>query len=98
MNVMDALQSRGVPAAAVQHPQDRIEHDPNTEAWGLFPTVKHELMGKVRVDGMPMKHSKTPARIQHGAPVLGQHNRQVFGEVLGMDSDTIEALSEQGVI
>ncbi|MCH8310799.1 MAG: CoA transferase, partial [Chloroflexi bacterium] len=85
-------------AAAVQHPEGRIEHDPNINAWGLFPTVKHELMGDVRVDGIPMKHSKTPAIIEHGAPVLGQHNRQVFGDVLGMNANALDALSRQGVI
>jgi crotonobetainyl-CoA:carnitine CoA-transferase CaiB-like acyl-CoA transferase len=95
---MNAVQSKGVPSAAVQHPEDRMEHDPNTEAWGLFPTVKHQLIGEVRVDGMPMKFSETPAKIQNGAPILGQHNRQIFGEVLGIDKDTLEAFLEQGVI
>jgi crotonobetainyl-CoA:carnitine CoA-transferase CaiB-like acyl-CoA transferase len=96
--VMNALQSRGIPAAAVQHPEDRMERDPNVEAWGLFPTVEHELIGEVRVDGMPMKHSVTPASIKNGAPILGQHNHQVFGDVLGMDDGALEALSKHGVI
>ena len=96
--VMNALQSRGIPAAAVQRPEDRMEHDPNNKAWGLFPTVKHELIGEVRVDGMPMKHTETPASIRNGAPILGQHNQQVFGDTLGIDSDALTALSEQGVI
>lgn len=96
--VMHAVQSKGVPSAAVQHPEDRMEHDPNTEAWGLFPTVTHQLIGEVRVDGMPMKFSETPAKIQNGAPILGQHNRQIFSEVLGIDKDTLEAFLEQGVI
>jgi crotonobetainyl-CoA:carnitine CoA-transferase CaiB-like acyl-CoA transferase len=98
MAVMDALQSRGVPAAAVQHPEDRMERDPNVEAWGLFPTVKHKLIGEVRVDGMPMKHSETPASIKNGAPVLGQHNQEIFGDVLGIDADIMTTLSDQGVI
>jgi len=46
------------------------------------------------------KHGRLsdPAKIQNGAPILGQHNRQIFGEVLGIDKDTLEAFLEQGVI
>ena len=98
MQVMESLQARGVPAAAVQHPEDRIEHDPNTKAWGLFPTVEHKEIGNVRVDGMAVRLSETPAAIETGAPTLGQHNDEVFGEVLGMPTDTMRALMDEGVI
>ncbi len=96
--VMERLQAVGVPAAAVQKPQERIEYDANTNAWGLFPTVEHAKMGSVRVDGMPIKLSRTPAKIETGAPTLGQHNAQVFGGVLGMDAGAIRDLTESGVI
>ncbi len=96
--VMHTLQGEGVPAAAVQLPEDRIEHDPNTKAWGLFPTVEHGEIGRIRVDGIALKFSETPARIAKGAPALGEHNEAVYGGVLGMSSDTIAALTEEGVI
>ncbi len=98
MEVMKSLQNRGVPAAAVQRPEDRIEHDPNTAAWGLFPTVEHKAIGRIRVDGTAVKMSETPAVIERGAPTLGQHNEEVFGDILGMHPDSVRALSESGVI
>ena len=98
MQVMELLQSRGVPAAAVQHPEDRIEHDPNTKAWGLFPTVEHAEMGSARVDGMAVTLSETPATIEKGAPTLGQHNTDVYGDILGMSTDTVLELTDEGVI
>ena len=98
MDAMETLQAAGIPAGAVQRPEDRIDHDANTRAWGLFPTVGHQKMGNVRVDGMPIKLSETPARIQNGGPVLGQHNSEVFGRVLGMNEDTVSALTKEGVI
>ena len=98
MQVMKSLQARGVPAAAVQHPEDRIEHDPNTKAWNLFPTVEHAEMGRARVDGMAVKLSDTPSVVQKGAPTLGQHNREVFGDILGMSKETVRALTHEGVI
>jgi len=47
---------------------------------------------------MPVKLSRTPARIERGGPTLGQHNAQVFGDVLGMDESTIAEMTAQGVI
>ena len=98
MQAMEALQGKGVPAGAVQHPEDRIEHDPNTREWGLFPEVEHVEIGRVRVDGMPMKLSKTPASIRNGSPQVGQHNDEVFGDLLGIDHDTLVEFADQGVI
>ena len=97
MQAMEALQARRVPAGAVQRPADRIDNDPNTKEWGLFPPVDHPMMGKVRVDGMPIKLSETPARIERGGPTLGQHNQEVFAGVLGIDQATVDAFTEEGV-
>src|SRR5690606_29569406 len=54
-----SLQDAGVPAAAVAKPQERIDEDANTRAFGLWPTVKHAKIGQVRVDGLPVHLSKT---------------------------------------
>ncbi len=92
------LQRTGVPAAAVQQPRERIDEDEHTRAWGLWPTVAHEKMGKVRVDGLPVHLSETDWEVSHGAACLGQHNDFVYGELLGLQSDEIESLREEGVI
>ena len=57
--VAEALRAAGVPAAAVARPEDRIDHDPGTAEWGLWPTAHHREMGDVRVDGMPVHLSET---------------------------------------
>ena len=98
MEVMESLQNHGVPAAVVQRPEERIERDPNTKAWGLFPSVQHKEMGRVRVDGMAIKLSETPAVIERGAPTLGQNNEEVFGGILGMSSEDVRTLTDKGVI
>ncbi len=96
--VADELQSRGVPAAAVLKPHERIDDDENTSAWGLWPTVSHREMGEVRVDGVPVHFSETDWRIENGAPCLGQHNDAVFGGILGLSSNEIDELRAEGVI
>lgn len=93
-----ALQAVGVPAAAVQTPQERIDEDPATEAWGLWPEVEHAEMGRVRVDGLPVHLSETDWRIERGAPRLGADNDYVFGDLLGVSESEIDALRAEGVV
>ncbi len=92
------LQAAGVPAAGVAKPVDRVDNDPNTEAWGLWPTVTHNEMGPVRVDGIPAHFSETDWVLERGAPLLGQHNHQVFGDLLGLSDADLADLSAEGII
>jgi len=96
--MQQALQRARVPAAAVELPEERIEHDPNVAAWGLFPTVKHAKIGAVRVDGLPVHFSRTDWRIERGGPCLGEHNERVFGELLGLSARVIAELRADGVM
>jgi benzylsuccinate CoA-transferase BbsF subunit len=92
------LQSVRLPATAVQRPHERIDHDPNTEAWGLWPEVEHTQMGRVRLDGQPVHLSETDWVMERGAACLGEHNQLIYGELLGLDSREIASLREDGVI
>jgi benzylsuccinate CoA-transferase BbsF subunit len=92
------LRAAGVPSSIVATPEDRIEHDPATSAWGLWPTVHHTEIGDVRVDGIPLHLSATDWRIERGAPCLGEHNDFVFGSILGLSPGEIAELREQGAI
>jgi crotonobetainyl-CoA:carnitine CoA-transferase CaiB-like acyl-CoA transferase len=92
------LQDAGIPATAVQQPSERIDADPNTKAWGLWPVVKHPEMGDIRVDGLPVHLSETDWSLEHGAPRLGEHNEDVFVGLLGRDSAELDQLRAAGVI
>ena len=95
-DVQRTLVAAGVPAAAVQKPQERVDQDPDTE--GLWPTVEHQKMGAVRVDGLGVTLSETPWEISKGGPVLGQYNDEVFRELLGLSASEVDELREGGVI
>lgn len=96
--VWEALRRVGVPAAAVQRPSERMDDDEESRAWGLWPTVTHRELGEVRVDGIPLHLSETDWVIQRGAPCLGEHNWQVFGDLLGLDGDELAELEAAGVL
>jgi crotonobetainyl-CoA:carnitine CoA-transferase CaiB-like acyl-CoA transferase len=93
-----ALRAAGVPASVVASPEDRIEHDPGTSEFDLWPVVHHTEIGDVRVDGLPVHCSETDWSITHGAPCLGEHTDAVLREVLGLDDDEIASLHEDQVV
>ncbi len=93
-----AFQAAGVPAAAVQKPEERIDHDPATEDFGLWPTARHSKMGDVRVDGLPVHFSETDWKIERGAPCCGEHTEEVLTELLGLSASDVAKLREEGVV
>ncbi len=96
--VQEALQGVGVPTAAVRKPQERIDQDPGASAFGLWPAVRHAKMGAVRVDGQPVRFSRTDWRLDRGAPCLGEHNEEVLTRLLGFEAEEVAALREEGVV
>ena len=96
--LVTALRAAGVPAAVVQRPSERIDADPGTTDWGLWPTVTHSKMGDVRVDGIPVHFSKTDWAITRGAPCLGEHNEVVFRDLLGYTEDDLRTFRRDGVL
>ena len=92
------LLAAGVPASAVAMSEDRIEHDPDNAAWGMFPTSHHPVIGNVRVDGLPAHLSMTDWHIERGAPLLGQHNQEVLCGLLGLSDEELASLAAGGVV
>jgi benzylsuccinate CoA-transferase BbsF subunit len=93
-----ALRRAGVPTAQVAMPEDRIEHDPRTSRWGLWPEVEHPEIGRTRVEGIPVHMSETDWSIARGGPCLGADNDFVYGSLLGMSDSEIAGLKERKVI
>lgn len=96
--VVERLLAAAIPASIVAQPEDRVDHDADTAAWGLWPTVHHPEIGEVRVDGVPVHMSDTDWSIARPGPCLGQHNREVFGGMLGLSDAEIDSLTEEGVL
>jgi crotonobetainyl-CoA:carnitine CoA-transferase CaiB-like acyl-CoA transferase len=97
-SLADDLIGAGIPASVVKSPPERIDGDPDLARDGLFPKVSHPDIGTVRVEGIPMTFSATPWSIDSSAPKLGQHNREIFGGLLGHDDQTLDDWAGRGVI
>jgi crotonobetainyl-CoA:carnitine CoA-transferase CaiB-like acyl-CoA transferase len=64
---------------------------------GTFVEYEHPTEGHVKTPGFPIKFSKTPSVVERGAPVVGQHSRDVLREA-GYDDAAIEALLSKGAV
>ncbi len=87
--IVARLQAAGVAAARVQSGAS-LSRDPHVAARGVFEEVDHPRMGRLRVVRPPWRMHG--ARVPGPAPLLGQHNDYVLGEILGLDPAEIERL------
>jgi crotonobetainyl-CoA:carnitine CoA-transferase CaiB-like acyl-CoA transferase len=91
---LTALDAAGVPAGPVLSIAEMLEH-PQTLARDMVPAVEHTALGPVRSLGLPVKLSATPGAVRRGAPLLGEHTREVLAEH-GYPAAEIDALVASG--
>ncbi len=91
------LQAAGV-AAAVPMMNRELAEDPHLNERGFFVEKEHPEVGVRKHAGIPWRLSETPCEVRRAAPVMGQDNDYVFGELLGMSQAQIADLTERQVI
>ncbi len=96
-DVMRILQQAEIPAGPVLDARELVE-EPHLNERGFFETVTHPETGTHPYIGMYARFSRTPGSIRMPAPCLGEHNRYVLGEMLGMSEEEISELEELGII
>jgi len=95
--IIESLWEAGVPVAKVLQPHRQAEL-PQLRARGFFELTEHPVGPPARQSTIPMRLSDGPARFHRSpAPLLGEHNREVLGE-LGLDAAEIAELEAAGVI
>jgi CoA:oxalate CoA-transferase len=97
---LQALEAVGVPCAPVRRPGEAIA-DPLARTRGDTTPLLHPTLGPVEdalVTGVPVHFATARTGFDHPAPAVGQHNRLVYGDLLGYSADHIASLTERGVI
>lgn len=97
-DLMHTLQKAGIPAGVVQNHDDLLHHDSHLQERDYFVPLDHPEAGTRLHDGVAIRLSETPGRIASPAPLLGQHNDFVLGELLGLAEDDTNRLYIDGVI
>ncbi len=90
------LDQAKVPAGPVLDVAE-MHQDPQARARDMVVEVPHSRLGPVETLGLPIKLSETPGGVIRGAPLLGEHSREVLAEA-GYGTDEIERLVGEGVV
>ena len=85
------------PAGPVMSTFDLLE-DPHFTERGFVVELDHPEVGPRAVAGLPARFSAMPDVAYFHAPLLGQHNDYVFGELLGLDADQMQQMADEKVI
>jgi crotonobetainyl-CoA:carnitine CoA-transferase CaiB-like acyl-CoA transferase len=94
-DIIDRLEAVRVPVGPIYDVEDMMA-DPHYQARGMFETV--EINGQpLKIPAILPKLSKTPGRTDWPGDVIGSHNDEVLGELLGLDTAERLALRDQGV-
>ena len=94
--LMQLCQASGVPAMPVQSTENRVEHDPQLRHRGLYSELEHPVIGRYKFQNAPFKLSETPVINTSPAPMIGQHNQEIFEGLLGMSHDEFVAGYDDG--
>ena len=96
-DLVRAAQAKRVPCTSL----NTVKESVNSEllaARDYFIEVDHKVAGKVKYPGAPYKLSQTPWRVEHPAPLLGEHNEAIYCGWLGYTKQDLVAMRAEGAI
>jgi glutaryl-CoA transferase len=91
------LNEAEVPCAPIQT-IDQVFQSPQVLHRKMLVEVAHATAGSVRMAGLPVKFSATPASVRLPPPLLGEHSEQVLASWLGMSSEVVAQLKDKGIV
>ncbi|MGI9525240.1 MAG: CaiB/BaiF CoA transferase family protein [Hyphomicrobiaceae bacterium] len=93
-DILARLETHDVPCAPVLTRSEMLQH-PQILANDIVREFDHPFSGTLRIARHPTQYSETPTAIRRGAPVLGEHTREVLAEC-GFSSNEIAEIEETG--
>jgi CoA:oxalate CoA-transferase len=95
--VLDAFEEHHVPAGPVLSPLDALDH-PHFEAREMVRWVDDPQLGSVPIPGFPWKFGDQPELPPIVAATLGQHNEEILCGRLGLSTERVRSLTDDGVL
>lgn len=94
---MSVFEAEEVAAAPVYDIEDLV-NDEQLRHREVFVRVDDDELGPMTVQAPVPRLSETPGEIAHLGPRLGEHNTEVYGELLGLSTADVDALRARGVL
>ena len=107
--ILDAIKDRGkwelfhtaadmgILLGLVQTPED-LARSPQLESRGFYREVDHPVVGSLRVPAVLFNFSLTPYQLRRPAPLLGQHNRELYCDHLGYTRKDLVRMRQLDII
>jgi crotonobetainyl-CoA:carnitine CoA-transferase CaiB-like acyl-CoA transferase len=100
--LMDALQAAGVAAGVCQTAEDKCDRDPQLRHLKWLTELESTRLGRWPLPEIPIHMSETPTHVggltHRGAPLYGEDNVTILGELLGMSEEEVVKLTQEGVL
>lgn len=94
--VMEILAGAGIPCGAVLDSCEVLAN-PHLRQRGMIVDLEHPARGPYPMPANPVRLSESPTEVVR-APLLGEHNVEVYGRLLGYAEAELAALRRDGVI
>lgn len=95
--VLELMDQHGVPAGLIYRAPEMLA-DPHFKARNAIVTIPHPDFGDLRMQNVAPKLSETPGSIRGASPHLGEHNDEIYLQLLGLAREHYEALKGKKVI
>jgi formyl-CoA transferase len=95
--VLGLMDEFGVPAGLIYRAPEMLD-DPHFKARDAIVTVPHPDFGELRMQNVAPKLSDTPGSIRRPSPAMGQHNDEIYLDVLGLSEQRYSELKAAKVI
>ena len=94
---MKICEEAGIPCSMLYNIKDIVE-DPHYQARESFVNIEHPRLGNIKMQNVFPKLSESPGEIRSSGPLLGEHNNEIFNDILGLTNEKLKKLKEIGVI
>ena len=95
--VLSLMEEFSVPAGLIYRAPEMLE-DPHFQAREAIVSVPHPDFGELKMQNVAPKLSLTPGRVRSPSPKLGQHNDEIYCDLLGMNAERLAQLKAAKVI
>jgi len=93
---MELLGAAGVPCGAVLDSEEVMANE-HLRGRGMIVDVDHPARGRMSIPGNPIRMSASPTEVKR-APLLGEHNAEVYGRLIGLGEADLATLRGDGVV
>jgi len=97
VDLLATLEKHGIPSGLIYRAADMLQ-DPHFQARQAIVSTLHPQFGTLRMQNVAPRLSASPSSVRTPAPALGEHNAEIYGELLGLKPEVIEGFRARGVI